>query len=295
MGNLQFFKKATVEQIHSEFDSAQQLRLSECDRILSELKVPKENQVERKANILKELGFINSAPVKEANELKEVRNRISSTIRLTSNQSNEIIRLKQEYPLEKYITVDDLNRICAKYKLIYSPASRYIKDIPEKNAIEMYNCKKLKDSDKPKDNEYLFKVKNFNRYSKHRKFLRGKEFKIELSGREYDVLMKNNLDSDAIIASKLELYIGPNESLFKNFYITKLENKGIFIAAPKSHFNLKGLKNKGFGFFDFVTHEVNDPIAFEYCNHEIVRIISKWGTKDDQSYLDPSLVNEKLN
>jgi hypothetical protein len=76
-----------------------------------------------------------------------------------------------------------------------------------------------------------------------------------------------------------------------------IDKSGFFIAAPKTHFNLKGLTQKSkFGFFNVLTVTVpKDPIVFEYCKNGICRIITKWGTSDDQSYLDPALTNEIYN
>lgn len=38
-----------------------------------------------------------------------------------------------------------------------------------------------------------------------------------------------------------------------------------------------------------------DPVVFEYCKNNICRIVTKWGTEDDQAYLDPLLTNEIEN
>jgi hypothetical protein len=47
----------TVEQIHAEFDSGEERLRQECEKILSELEIPTQTQVERKAQALKQLGF----------------------------------------------------------------------------------------------------------------------------------------------------------------------------------------------------------------------------------------------
>lgn len=64
-----------------------------------------------------------------------------------------------------------------------------------------------------------------------------------------------------------------------------------------SHFDTTGLTQTSTnGFSKTVIHrEVKDPVVFEFCKGGFVRIISKWGTDDDQSYLDPSLRNEIEN
>ena len=81
------------------------------------------------------------------------------------------------------------------------------------------------------------------------------------------------------------------------FNNVKLINKqSLFVAAPKSHFNLEGIsKENEYGFFDVNHVEVKDPIVFEFCKNNLVRLVTKWGTEDDQSYLDPIVQNENLN
>ena len=47
---LSILKKPTpVEVIHAEFDSAQDRILDECDKVLAELQIPTETQIEKKA------------------------------------------------------------------------------------------------------------------------------------------------------------------------------------------------------------------------------------------------------
>jgi hypothetical protein len=93
---------------------------------------------------------------------------------------------------------------------------------------------------------------------------------------------------------------GVGESLVKEvvedfIVIDKIKDK-MCIAAPKSHFNLNGLDIDGHEASSSETLVLpDDPIVFEFCKGGLVRIITKWGTEDDQSYLDPIVMNEKLN
>ena len=72
-----------------------------------------------------------------------------------------------------------------------------------------------------------------------------------------------------------------------NITITR---SGLFIAAPKSHFNLDGLKISGKGFFNFVRIEPKDPIVYRYVRGGI-QVITKWGIESN----DEGLVNETMN
>jgi hypothetical protein len=301
--------KVTVEQIHAEFDSAEERILNECDDILSQLQIPTESKIERKADMLVNLGFVNSEVVKQANSIKEKQEEIKNKIDITSLQASYIRELKVKYPKEKFITTDELERICEKYNLIHAPVANYIKDIPEKNVLEMTNCKKLYIEDKLEESFIITEVDGLLDFKKLLKIL-GK------NNNNYEIT-----NSDVIKAHKNYRNINNNDSILREwlfgkpadymvFYdlkqhhnldfrireYEKIDKTGLFIAAPKSHFNLKGLNKKSkFGFFNVTVTEIKDPVVFEYCKNNICRIITKWGTEDDQSYLDPILFDEKLN
>ncbi len=292
---LSILKKPTpVEVIHAEFDSAQDRILDECDKVLAELQIPTETQIEKKASIMEELGFVNSETIQQARVLKERTQKVEQKINLTTTQAESIRYFKQKYPFEKFITVDELNRICEKYNLIHAPAQNYIKDIPEKNVLEMKNCKKLELQDqfnllniitnfkfwRNATKEYI----NFiNKNVLNKPIPNWVDVELESSFREYFTTLNSNIDR-----------IG--DYYFSEITVEKINKSGLFVAAPKSHFNLDGLtKRTKFGFFNVTIQEVKDPVVFEYCKNDICRIITKWGTDDDQSYLDPSLTNEIFN
>lgn len=290
----------SVEAIHEEFDTAQDRILDECDKMLKELEIPTETSIERKGKILKELGFINSKTVQQADKLKKDKEVIKDKISITSEQAKTIRYYKEKYPLEKFITVEELERICSKYKLIHAPVANYIEDIPEKNVLEMKNVKRLEDTDKFPTQHFL-KITDFyysvpNEVKKYfqdsiclNNYVEGKKIIKYESGGISESSCQRLLKELGYMGS----YTG---YLYKRTEITLVNKSGLFIAAPSSHFNLEGLSKKSkFGFFDVSVIEVKDPIVFEYCKLGICRIISKWGTADDKSYLDSTLVNEKFN
>lgn len=307
MLNLLNFKKTTVEQIHAEFDSGQERILAECDKVLSELKIPTETRLENKAKMLEELGFTNCEPVKQAESLKETKLKIKEQINITAQKAESIRYFKNKYPLDKFITVDELERICNKYNLIHAPVSNYIKDIPEKNVLEMKNRKVLDNDDILEDLFYIESVTGEEDFKKLLKFLGKKDPFLT----NEDVIRCHKLHRQIPFSSIIlkQWIFGENSDhmvfydtkkvLGLDFHITsysKINKSGLFIAAPKSHFNLEGLSKKTkYGFFNITAHKVKDPVVFEYCKNNVIRIITKWGTEDDQSYLDPSLVNETLN
>ncbi len=71
--------------------------------------------------------------------------------------------------------------------------------------------------------------------------------------------------------------------------------KGLHVSAPPSHFNTKGLKQLGKHNLKVVGIIEEDPIVFEYLKGDLIRIRTKWGTPDDQSYIDENIINESNN
>lgn len=276
--------KFTVEQIHEEFDSGEERILQECDKLLTELQIPTENKVIKKAENLISLGFVNSETALQGKALKENLNAKSKIAEVSKVQAETIKELKQHYPLDKFITVAELERICTKYELIHAPVANYIKDVPEKNVNEMLNRKSLSYKHLAKD-VYRYKLKFYDYVPKEvRDFFKNLQTFEPLTG---DSLLRN------LCPIKYE---GGFLYTMSGLSHIKINKSGLFIAAPKSHFNLKGLSKKSkFGFFKVTVQEVKDPVVFEYCINDIVRIVTKWGTEDDQSYLDSGLVNEILN
>jgi hypothetical protein len=288
---LSLLKKpeVTVEQIHAEFDSAQERLLRESHEILGTLSI--EKQMENKCNDLMKLGFVKSEGVTKIQEIQEKRIPMETLART-------IQYFKLKYPFDKFITVDELERICKKYNLIHAPVSQYIKDVPEKNVLEMKNSKKLDEKDKSPANEYLFRAKSFHKTSTQKHLLKGKTFTMYLNEAQENTILRNDFSSDTLVAKLLGLDppIKNKTTLYYEAELIKVDKSGLFIAAPKSHFDLNGLsKRSPFGFFNIQTSELKDPVVFEYCRDNICRILTKWGTDDDQSYLDPSLLNETLN
>lgn len=296
-------KIATVEEIHAEFDSAESRILDQCDTILAELQIPTETQIEKKAKLMQDLGFVNSETVKQAEVLKERTREIETKINLTKQQADLIRSFKVKYPLEKFITVEELERICNKYNLIHAPVKNYIKDIPEKNVLEMINCKKLEYRDKL-INQYKLKSKD----SRFQQFLNaiGKPDGIIEDGEDVDLLNKfskersnytNNPWGKTNDTWTYVIWKGIGEIGTYSFdIIERIDKSGLFIAAPSSHFNLDGLDKKSqYGYFNVEKYEVKDPVVFEYCKNNICRIVTKWGTEDDKAYLDPLLTNEIEN
>lgn len=282
-----------VEQIHAEIDSAQDRILDAADRLLAELQIPTETQLEKKALLMEELGFGKSITVKQAETLKNNKQNIVQKRTVTENQANKLKYYIQEYPFQKFLTLEEMENICNKYNLLTAPVQNYIKDVPEKNLLEIKNTKPLKDNDTIADT-FILNITKW--YSAIPESIKNKlTTKIDLGELSKDEENLFNRDiGDEIINRKFNLNY--SSYIFSEGQLIKNNKKGYFIAAPPSHFDLTGLQTTSKnGFYKIEITEVKDPIVFEYCRNGFVRIISKWGTEDDQSYLDPALTNEKFN
>lgn len=282
-------KKVTVEQIHKEFDDAEEQIIKDCENLLNSLNISTEAQIERKGKLLKSLGFKECETVVSFTSLENKK-------QVTEQQLLYINNLKVRYPNYKFITLEEFERICKKYKLIYAPVANYIKDVPEKNVLEMTNRTLLWREDIVKTCFTITEVEFFNNQnSRYRKWFNNRFINKPLFynldrwyfGREY--LTK-------IVNKEYPFTDDFGNHCCSGFNFEESNLEGLYIAAPKSHFNLKGLKKKSkFGFFKVESFESKDPIVFEYLQKGICRIVTKWGTDDDQSYLDPILINETNN
>jgi len=133
----------TVEEIHEAFDKAEDEVVSECEKLLAELKIPTETQIEKKAELMKQIGFNSSETVTQAQVLKERTEEIKEERNSKKLIADTINEFRVTYPKEKFITEDKLNELCKKYNLMYAPIKNYIKDVPEKNLLDIKNRKSL--------------------------------------------------------------------------------------------------------------------------------------------------------
>lgn len=169
----------------------------------------------------------------------------------SQEQAELIMYYKREYPFLKFLTESELDRICEKYNLIHAPVENYIKDVPEKNIKEIEDAQKLKKEDYGTEESDL--IRAMRRMSLQMRLLEAVRF-----GRPDMVEFNKETPQDV----------------------------KLYIAAPKSHFNLEGLKKKGRSW----RPEPKDPIVFRYCRGGI-QVLSKWGLEAN----DPMLQNETLN
>ena len=284
---------STVEDIHNEFDSAQERLLEEAKQIIADCEVKNhriviDTTVSEKADRLTKLGFTSTREVKKVQEVRAKKEENKKILVKTKEEADLIEMYKRDYPFQKFLTEDELHRICDKYNLIYAPVSAFIADVPEKNLREIENAKPLDSSYRPKNTtKAKFEIHYFddkNYVTKEDTI--GWENIVEVDG-------LNVSDSDIGQALKTKYNTRKWISLKSGSILTKIDRSGLFIAAPKSHFNLKNLnkddKNK-YGFFQTEVREIKDPIVFRYCKGGI-QVLSKWGQEANDELLINAIDN----
>lgn len=125
--------QVVIAQIHDEFDSSTERLLNEAKNILSQ-----NNDVSKGERLIK-LGFVNAAKASEAAAIKKQKE-------ISEKTAKSIEYFKQNYPFQKFITEEEVEKICKKFGLVIGRSTYYIGEIPEKNILEMERFK-LKDED----------------------------------------------------------------------------------------------------------------------------------------------------
>ena len=270
-----------IKNIHDDFDSAQDRLLAQARKFLEEIKIEDTTDQDDLAKRFEKIGFNNVPIVKQLSSLKKDIAIKQDQIVKTKQEAELIEYYKLNYPFLKFLTESELDRICTKYGLVYAPVGNYIESVPEKNLIEIEQAQLLKKADLCPD-DYFLKIHSWwpscPLYIRHL-----------LSGDVKWTKGKSCTDSLCLELARDLGYKGAyNGYIFgiSGATLTKLEKDGLFIAAPPSHFNTKGLKKKGLGFFEFTKTEIKDPIVYRYVKGGI-QVLSKWGLEAS----DPMLLN----
>jgi hypothetical protein len=259
-----------IFEIHHEFDTASEKLLDLATKAKQQIKE------DSKAERLKKLGFTKLPRVLENDKNKNLLKDLNGNMELVENYL-------QRYPFQKFITEDQLNQICKKYHLIYAPVSRYLKDVPEKNLKEIETAPKLQKDDivgYRHHISYHSDLNNKTTRSQKKKYRKGITFDSMDSTVEYPSSTFTNLTG-----------LNCNQYNSSGWKIQTTCLKDLFIAAPKSHFDLKGFKKTSPFSFNFVTTVITkDPIVFRYVKGGI-QVLSKWGLEAN----DEELVNSVEN
>ena len=265
-----------IERIHQDFDTAQERLLSEAKRILEGAKTTEMPTVEA-AKRLKLFGFINTPIAKRGAEIME-------KMEMSKKEAELIQYYMKEYPFLKFLTVEELDRICQKYGLIYATVDRYKEDVPIKNLEDIERAQALKSKDVVRNHKWVEVTEFWEGNGELSRWLKERGCKIPITtDRGPGEEPRENSLKEAILKMGYKGSFG--RYIFRRATIFEEERESLFIAAPESHFDLKGLKKNGFGFFEVKKTEIKDPIVFRFVRGG-VQVLTKWGLEAE----DPSLI-----
>ena len=233
-----------------------------------------------KIKLLKEAGFTQTAEYLKGLEV------IKNYKKVEKLRDTHIL-LMNRYPLSLILSIDNFNKICKKYGLVYANTQFYKKEVPIKNLLEIQYAKPLHIDDRPSD---LIKLKmNYNN-SVPRAVKNWFDDRIFLS-RE----LPSELD-DYTLREFCPIKFNARW-LYKTNGLTliRMSRQGFFIAAPKTHFDLTTLLNNNSNCFEYneVKYEQlnKDPIVFRFINGNYVQILTKWGEESEDVNLTNPISN----
>lgn len=125
-----------IEEIHHEFEIAGERLLEEALTIVRETQSVAN---EEKINRLRNIGFKNVKEVSEGNAVIQKK-------KMNEELANLIQYYQRTYPLNKFITEDQVKTICEKYSLVCGDISRYRGFVPDEKLKQIENFK-LKEKD----------------------------------------------------------------------------------------------------------------------------------------------------
>lgn len=259
-----------VRQIHREFSNASSQLLEDARRIMALHNVPKEDR--DRADKLRKAGFTGNKLIEEVEREK----------RLEHQQAQRIAQLEKyaiNYPNNKFITHDQMIKICEKYGLSYGTIDNYVGSIPEENLDEVLNFK-AKEED-----TYMF-LWSSARYQ-------GMKFSPIQTSPYMDIVPKKRYQTfrDKQRAAHQAAYEYARSSAFGAYPdpfggvndLNSSEEYPKFICASPQ--DMKGSEmglHKG-------TY-LPDPVVLHFVGDGYL-IVSKWGLEGE----DPDLVNENMN
>lgn len=261
---MNLFKKDTrttfqiIEEIHHEFLTAGDELIKEANLIL-EANKPKSNT----GYMLNTLGFINTKEAKEFKKFEEISKEKTKTL-------EKVFYYQKKYPNNKFITENQIKRICKKYNLICAPTENYKGSVPKEKLHQIFEFK----FDSEDEAQKYIKITKFS-------YPDSDESLIKEAKKKYPKLIVPVNDQDNI-----RPYF--NFARFEKY--EKILSPNFLICAPKKDFDLKGLKQFGNLLTSFITVTVPDPVVLKPVKDGYL-IIAAWG--DEAS--DNDVVNHKMN
>lgn len=257
-----------IQEIHNTF-------YSEVDRLLEHAKITKSEESEKQALLdkvtrLQKLGFTETKEMKEAQgELQRI-----GFIQMDNAENKrmlaDILYFQQKYPQYKFITVESVRKICAKYNLIFSSIENYTGSVPDQNLEHMEKFR-IEDTDEAWQHYYQDYSWGSSRRNTSPKIFIHKPEPKKLTDQQLEeerVRLTFNSTSEVIQKAPLE------------------------ICAPVSDFNTQNMELNNFELTDRV--HVPDPVVLQPVIREGRKhylIVTCWGLEAS----DELVVNEKMN
>jgi len=124
-----------ITKVHTEFNTAGEKLYQKALAIINSAKLLNEDKVKR----LVKMGFVRTKEVIQAEEILKKRS-------INEELVKRITYYREQYPLHKFITEQQVGGICQKYSLIYGKANQYTGFVPEKN-LKIMEAFVLKEKD----------------------------------------------------------------------------------------------------------------------------------------------------
>lgn len=274
-------EELNITLLHDEFDMAPAKLLAEARAIVARnSKVIVDPKIMEKADRLSKLGFKNTPESKAAEETKKALKLEEEIKEMGKRTAETVLYYHKKYPFQKFLTVDELHRICRDYGLIYAPVSTYAMQVPDKNLTEIENGKPVEFSDLPDD----ILVKD-NRYGH---FFNNQDLTSILSS-QGKTSYEYGRNPDLV---RLCEDLNKDRSRYSDGHF-QLSSKAYFqIAAPIDHFDQHELsKFNKINSFGYATREVRkDPVVFRFVKNGVL-VYSKWGIEANHPLLTNPIEN----
>lgn len=265
-----------IEEIHETF-------YTEVDRLLADAKISRSLDTDKseliaKCERLKALGFTNTKEVKEAEAEIARLSQLKQENESKKTMIEAINYFSMKYPNYKFITEKSVEKICAKYNLVYGAIDRYIGTVPDKNLKHIEDFKVLAEDECHIEEEHMNGGWGTNtlmskRYKSHSEYLIEEKMKAEQmkgEGRYHFQALRGS----------------------RSMYIREVNMKyPLEIAAPVKDFNMEGMEVKG---HKISKVEIPDPVVLKpviFAGQKHYLIVTAWGIEAS----DEMVVNQKFN
>lgn len=312
-----------IKELHESIDSAPERLIAEARGFISkiilnsppDLEIPVELQ--EKSDRLISAGFTSA---KEVLEIKNLTRLHKKKLNDFQAEQQAIIRYKSEintveyykrnYPFAKFLTIDELNRLCKKYGLVYAHISNYIETVPDKNLQEISKAQEIFMTDIPEnsfrahDGYHDEQLVNLNFVLNHMGVSKTENFGasklsdfLEILNRwkKFKAYSLYSFDS-YLDEEELELYTELHSQGYfrerngREYVIELSDQAGFQIAAPLSHFDQSKLQKMTSARYGYTEILKKDPIVFKNVKDGIL-VFSKWGIEASDPLLQNPIEN----